>query len=197
MATKIVDDFKTTVNWNNCSNFLDSNTLYNDKKTYAKAAITTTSTLYVAGNLATNVLKGLPTIAYTPGPTLQYAGISGSVATAGAITITAGTVSTISTLGNMSLIAGVNNNGNNNNLNNKNKINDLSKNIKDLLGKDTKIIINKNGDKIFISKDGTRRVRFDINNPSPHQSPHAHIEELVNGAWKKTGPVYPTDVPHK
>lgn len=36
------------------------------------------------------------------------------------------------------------------------------------------------GDKIFLSADKCRRIRFDINRPFPHQSPHAHVEELVN-----------------
>ena len=40
-----------------------------------------------------------------------------------------------------------------------------------------------------------RRVRFDINRPAPHTSPHAHVEELVDGKWRKSGPIYPTDVP--
>lgn len=47
---------------------------------------------------------------------------------------------------------------------------------------------------MFINKAGTRRVRFDIKNPSPHQSPHSHVEELINGKWQKSGPIYPTDV---
>jgi len=63
------------------------------------------------------------------------------------------------------------------------------------LGKDYKVITNKAGDKIFISRDGTRRIRFDINNPSPHKNPHSHVEQLVNGKWVKSGPIYPRDVP--
>jgi hypothetical protein len=51
------------------------------------------------------------------------------------------------------------------------------------------------GDTILVSKDGTRRIRFDIKRPHPHQSPHAHVEELKNGRWKKSGPIYPRDVP--
>ena len=53
---------------------------------------------------------------------------------------------------------------------------------------------NKAGDKVFINKAGTWRVRFDINNPSPHQNPHSHVEELTSGKWLKSGPIYPTDV---
>lgn len=77
-----------------------------------------------------------------------------------------------------------------------NKVTDLAKDMKDWLGKDAKVITNKNGDKVFISSDGTRRIRFDINNTSPHNNPHGHVEQLVNGKWVKSGPLYPKDVPH-
>ncbi|NMA64910.1 MAG: hypothetical protein GX957_01545, partial [Clostridiaceae bacterium] len=77
-----------------------------------------------------------------------------------------------------------------------NKVTDLAKNMKDWLGKDARVITNKNGDKVFMSGDGTKRIRFDINNPSPHNNPHGHVEELVNGKWVKSGPIYPTDIPH-
>lgn len=50
--------------------------------------------------------------------------------------------------------------------------------------------------KYFISADGKRRVRFDINNTYPHNNVHGHIEEFVNGSWQKSGPIYPWDVPH-
>jgi RHS repeat-associated protein len=63
------------------------------------------------------------------------------------------------------------------------------------LGKDAKTITNKAGDKIFLSKDGTRRIRFDIKRTSPHNNPHGHVETLKNGRWVKSGPVYPKDVP--
>lgn len=46
-----------------------------------------------------------------------------------------------------------------------------------------------------VSDDGLRRIRVDINRPYPHSSPHAHVEELVNGRWVRSGPLYPTDVP--
>jgi hypothetical protein len=65
---------------------------------------------------------------------------------------------------------------------------------KDWLGKEVRAITNKNGDSVFMNKAGTRKLRFDIKNPSPHENPHAHIEELINGKWK--GPrIYPRDVP--
>ena len=63
------------------------------------------------------------------------------------------------------------------------------------LGKDAKVITNPAGDKVFISANGTRRIRFDIHRPHPHQSPHAHVEILQDGKWVKSGPLYPTDVP--
>jgi RHS repeat-associated protein len=77
-----------------------------------------------------------------------------------------------------------------------NKVTDLAKDMKDWLGKDARVITNKNGDKVFISGDGTKRIRFDINNTSPHNNPHGHVEQLINGKWVKSGPIYPKDVPH-
>jgi len=65
---------------------------------------------------------------------------------------------------------------------------------KDWLGKEVRAITNKDGDSIFMNKAGTKKLRFDIKNPSPHENPHAHIEELINGKWR--GPrIYPRDVP--
>jgi hypothetical protein len=66
--------------------------------------------------------------------------------------------------------------------------------IENFLGPEARVITNSAGDKVFMSKDGLRRVRFDINRPAPHKSPHAHIENLVNGKWQKSGPIYPRDV---
>ena len=39
------------------------------------------------------------------------------------------------------------------------------------------------GDIILISKDGLRKLRFDIKNPH-RDVPHIHIEMLKNGKWK-------------
>ena len=64
------------------------------------------------------------------------------------------------------------------------------------LGSEFRAITNKSGDKVFLSVDGTKRVRFDLNNTAPHKNPHGHVEQLVNGKWIKSGPIYPTDVPH-
>jgi len=66
----------------------------------------------------------------------------------------------------------------------------------DFLGEGASLKINDAGDAVFVSRDGTRRLRFDINRPYPHQSPHAHIDELVDGKWT-TKRIYPTDVPHR
>jgi len=63
------------------------------------------------------------------------------------------------------------------------------------LGKDARVITNEAGDTVFLSKDGLRRVRFEFNDPSPHTSPHTHVEVKVNGEWVKSGPLYPSDVP--
>ena len=63
----------------------------------------------------------------------------------------------------------------------------------DWLGKDARVITNKAGDKIFISKDGTRRIRFDLRN-THGDSPHGHIEVKTGGKWKDYTPkhrIYP------
>lgn len=52
---------------------------------------------------------------------------------------------------------------------------------------------NTSDDLIILSKDGNRKIRFDINNPSPHNNPHVHIEKKVNGKWK-TERSWPADV---
>jgi hypothetical protein len=55
---------------------------------------------------------------------------------------------------------------------------------------------------VIESADGAKKVRFDINDPSPHNSPHGHVEEFkqVKNKMKpkyKSGPIYPKDVPHE
>ena len=74
--------------------------------------------------------------------------------------------------------------------------------ITDYLGPGAKAKINKAGDLVIESADGTRTVRFDINNPNPHRSPHLHVEEYKRVKNKKkptyeSGPLYPKDVPHE
>ncbi len=68
--------------------------------------------------------------------------------------------------------------------------------INSWLGEGAQAMKNKAGDLVFLSKDGAKKVRFDINRPAPHTNPHGHVEELINGNWNKSGPIYPTDVPH-
>ena len=72
----------------------------------------------------------------------------------------------------------------------------IEQQINGWLGKGTKLIKNSSGDYVFISKDELRRVRFDLKNPSPHNNPHGHIEEYIEGKWNKSGPIYPIDVQH-
>lgn len=49
----------------------------------------------------------------------------------------------------------------------------VAKQAKSWLGKDYKVIANKAGDKIFMSKDGFRKMRFDIKKPSWRCSSHS------------------------
>lgn len=71
---------------------------------------------------------------------------------------------------------------------------ELAKEVAEWLGKDARVIVNKSGDVVFLSADGTRRLRFDFHRTAPQQSPHAHLEELMGGQWVKSGPIYPADV---
>lgn len=77
---------------------------------------------------------------------------------------------------------------------NTNKVADAVNLAKQWLGIDAKVIQNAKGDYVFISKDGLRKIRFDIN--SPHgDAPHIHLEILKNGKWKNAIPrthrIYP------
>ena len=73
----------------------------------------------------------------------------------------------------------------------------LEKAVSDWLGEGTRLIRNRTGDPVFLSKDGIRKVRFDFNRPFPHENPHLHVEELVNGQWKEAHRIFPIDVPRK
>ena len=70
----------------------------------------------------------------------------------------------------------------------------VAKQVKSWLGKDYKIITNKAGDNIFMSKDGLRKMRFDIKNPHG-DAPHIHLEIFKNGKWTDAIPsthrIYP------
>jgi RHS repeat-associated protein len=48
-------------------------------------------------------------------------------------------------------------------------------------GKQTKIITNKSGDKIMMTKD--KKIRFDFKN-SHGDEPHVHFEKMKNSKWK-------------
>ena len=63
------------------------------------------------------------------------------------------------------------------------KVLEASKQAEQWLGKNYKTITNKSGDKIFISDDGLRKIRFDISNPHG-DSPHIHLEIFRNGKWR-------------
>jgi len=80
-------------------------------------------------------------------------------------------------------------------LNRQKNILEIEEKIIEWLGKESRMIKNKAGDSIFISKDSARRIRFDFIKPNPHNNPHVHIEEYIKNEWK--GPrIYPVDVPH-
>jgi RHS repeat-associated protein len=70
--------------------------------------------------------------------------------------------------------------------------------LADWLGPNVQVKTNSHGDKVFLSENGTRRIRFDINHPYPHNDPHGHIEILVDGKWRDYIPgvhaIYPSDV---
>ena len=74
---------------------------------------------------------------------------------------------------------------------NPNKIDNLAIEIMDWLGNGSRIITNKNGDKVFLSNDELRKIRFDILKYFPHDYPHSHVEVFLNGAWWKSGPIFP------
>jgi hypothetical protein len=51
------------------------------------------------------------------------------------------------------------------------------------LGDDFKTITNKSGDKVFMSSDGLRKVRFDIMNAG-NDIPHMHLQIFKNNKWR-------------
>ena len=62
------------------------------------------------------------------------------------------------------------------------KVTEAAKSAVGWLGKEFKTITNKAGDKIFMSQDGLRKMRFDINS-SQGDKPHVHLEVFKNGKW--------------
>ncbi len=77
------------------------------------------------------------------------------------------------------------------------KVSETSAMITEWLGDGAKFIRNSNDDAVLLSADYTKRVRFDFNHPAQHTYPHMHVEELVNGQWIKSGPIFPADIPGK
>ena len=80
------------------------------------------------------------------------------------------------------------------------KVPELANDLKKWLGKDYRVIINKAGDTVLLSKDGLKKIRFDLSRPHPHVNPHSHIEQFINGKWVKgkhngVPQLYPRDVP--
>ena len=75
-----------------------------------------------------------------------------------------------------------------------NGVNNIVMYVKEWLGEDAKAIRNKAQDDIFMSKDGLRKIRFDIRN-SQGDLPHIHLEEFINGKWRDAIPgthrIYP------
>ncbi|MCP3660683.1 MAG: hypothetical protein GY830_10400 [Bacteroidetes bacterium] len=63
------------------------------------------------------------------------------------------------------------------------KLQKIHKEAREFLGKDYKKITNKSGDNIFMSKDGLKKMRFDIKNPHG-DAPHVHLEVFKNGKWQ-------------
>ena len=56
------------------------------------------------------------------------------------------------------------------------------KSARQWLGEGAKTITNKSGDLILMSKDGLRKMRFDIKNPHGY-APHIQLEVLKSGEW--------------
>jgi hypothetical protein len=55
--------------------------------------------------------------------------------------------------------------------------------IEDFLGKDFKMIKNDHGDAIFINKNNTRRIIFDVFD-SHGDLPHGHAQHVVGKRWR-------------
>ena len=68
--------------------------------------------------------------------------------------------------------------------------------ISNWLGDGSRLIRNKSGDPVFLSKDCIRRVRFDFNN-SHGDKMHVHFEKKVNIRWVDASSkhrIYPKDI---
>jgi hypothetical protein len=76
------------------------------------------------------------------------------------------------------------------------KVLEAEKMIKAYLGENSLLIRNQAQDLVLISQDRLRKVRFDFNNPKPHNNPHMYVEQIKGSKWKDSGQIYPADVPH-
>lgn len=54
---------------------------------------------------------------------------------------------------------------------------------------DYRVITNEDGDKIFLSKDGLRTIRYDFEDPHG-DIPHMHFQEKIKGKWVDVGNVH-------
>ncbi|MFA6119203.1 MAG: hypothetical protein WCT85_06030 [Parachlamydiales bacterium] len=63
-----------------------------------------------------------------------------------------------------------------------NIVDEVAIQLKQWLQEDYTVITNKAGDKVFLSKDGLRKIRYDFENPHG-DIPHMHIQEKINGKW--------------
>ena len=66
-------------------------------------------------------------------------------------------------------------------------VQETAKSVKQWLGKGSRMIINDNGDLVLMSKDGLRKMRFDVKNPHGYP-PHMHLEVFKNGGWRNAIP---------
>ncbi len=62
------------------------------------------------------------------------------------------------------------------------KLPKISNQLKNWLGKEYRVITNKAGDTVLLSKDGLRKMRWNVKNPHGYD-PHMHLEVLKNGEW--------------
>jgi hypothetical protein len=76
------------------------------------------------------------------------------------------------------------------------KLSKLAKDMMEWVGEGAIPRLNKAGDLVIVSENGARRIRFDINNPAPHNNIHTHIDEKINGKWIESGQLYPKGVPN-
>jgi hypothetical protein len=65
----------------------------------------------------------------------------------------------------------------------RDKVEQAKKLLSEYLGEGTRVKTNEAGDKIFLSKDGLRKARFDVKNPHG-DLPHMHLErQTPSGRW--------------